>query len=54
MALAKYLESHPRVIQVIYPGLPSHSQHELACRQQKGEQEFNSNRADLAIQVLAA
>ena len=36
VAIAKFLESHPAVQQVIYPGLPSHPQHELACAQQKG------------------
>jgi len=35
-ALAEYLEKHPRVKRVIYPGLPSHPQHELAKRQMKG------------------
>ncbi|KAJ3055028.1 hypothetical protein HK097_011664 [Rhizophlyctis rosea] len=35
-AIARYLESHPKVAEVIYPGLPSHRQHELARRQQKG------------------
>jgi cystathionine beta-lyase/cystathionine gamma-synthase len=35
-ALAEFLESHPRVKKVIYPGLPSHPQHELAKRQMKG------------------
>ena len=35
-ALAEYLEEHPRVTRVIYPGLPSHPQHELAKRQMKG------------------
>jgi len=30
LALAKYLESHPRVHSVRYPGLPSHAQHERA------------------------
>jgi cystathionine beta-lyase/cystathionine gamma-synthase len=35
-ALAEYLQSHPRVKKVIYPGLPSHPQHELARRQMKG------------------
>ncbi|MDJ0941391.1 MAG: aminotransferase class I/II-fold pyridoxal phosphate-dependent enzyme [Woeseiaceae bacterium] len=33
MALANFLEQHPRVDGVIYPGLASHSQHELAARQ---------------------
>ncbi|MDP7568813.1 MAG: PLP-dependent aspartate aminotransferase family protein [Arenicellales bacterium] len=33
MALARYLEAHPQVDRVFYPGLPSHPHHELACRQ---------------------
>jgi len=36
MELARYLESHPKVQRVLYPGLPSHPQHELARRQQSG------------------
>ncbi|HEY9595076.1 MAG TPA: PLP-dependent aspartate aminotransferase family protein [Spirochaetia bacterium] len=32
-AVARFLESHPRVRRVIYPGLPSHPQAELARRQ---------------------
>jgi cystathionine gamma-lyase/cystathionine beta-lyase len=36
MALARFLEGHPRVKRVSYPGLPSHPQHELARRQMKG------------------
>ena len=34
--IAEFLESHPRVTKVIYPGLPSHPQHDLAKRQMKG------------------
>ena len=34
--LARWLESHPRVARVYYPGLPSHPQHALAMRQQSG------------------
>lgn len=33
MAVASYLESHPQVEKVLYPGLPSHPQHALAARQ---------------------
>jgi cystathionine gamma-lyase len=33
MAVARYLDKHPKVAKVIYPGLPSHPQHELAKRQ---------------------
>lgn len=36
MELAKYLESHPKVASVIYPGLSSHPQHELARIQMRG------------------
>jgi len=35
MAVAKYLESHPAVARVIYPGLESHPQYELAKSQMK-------------------
>jgi O-succinylhomoserine sulfhydrylase len=34
LELARWLEAHPRVERVFYPGLPSHPQHELAMRQQ--------------------
>jgi len=34
-AVAHYLESHPKVERVIYPGLPSHPQYELARSQMK-------------------
>ena len=36
MAIAKFLEAHPKVKRVLYPGLPSHPQHEIARRQQRG------------------
>lgn len=36
MAVAKYLEAHPKVDRVLYPGLPSHPQHDLAARQMTG------------------
>jgi cystathionine beta-lyase/cystathionine gamma-synthase len=36
MAVARFLEKHPKVKQVIYPGLASHPQHEVAKRQQRG------------------
>ncbi|WP_142685353.1 trans-sulfuration enzyme family protein [Chitinophaga polysaccharea] len=35
-ALAEYLEKHPAVDKVFYPGLPSHPGHELAKQQSKG------------------
>jgi cystathionine gamma-lyase len=34
--VAKFLSSHPLVERVVYPGLPSHPQHELAKKQMKG------------------
>lgn len=36
MAVAKFLEAHPKVEQVAYPGLESFAQHELAKRQATG------------------
>ena len=36
LALARWLEVHPRVLQVNYAGLESHPGHELAKRQQRG------------------
>ena len=35
LELAAWLQSHPKVTRVHYPGLPSHPQHELARRQQR-------------------
>lgn len=36
LALAQWLEQHPAVSRVYYPGLPSHPQHALAMRQMSG------------------
>ena len=36
MAVAQFLERHPRVAQVHYPGLASHPDHRLAKRQMRG------------------
>jgi cystathionine beta-lyase/cystathionine gamma-synthase len=35
LAVARFLEAHPAVQKVIYPGLPSHPQHELAQQQMR-------------------
>jgi methionine-gamma-lyase len=35
LKVAQFLESHPQVKHMIYPGLPSHPQHELAKRQMR-------------------
>lgn len=36
MKVAQFLENHPKVRKVIYPGLKSHPQHELAKKQMSG------------------
>lgn len=36
VAIALFLEKHPAVERTVYPGLPSHPQHELAGEQQRG------------------
>jgi cystathionine beta-lyase/cystathionine gamma-synthase len=36
MAIAMFLEEHKAVSKVLYPGLPSHPQYELAKEQQHG------------------
>jgi cystathionine gamma-lyase len=36
MEIAKYLEKHPKVERVVYPGLESHPQHQLARKQMTG------------------
>ena len=35
LELAKFLSYHPKVLNVNYPGLRTHPQHELACRQMR-------------------
>ena len=36
LAIAQELEGHPSLIRTLYPGLPSHPGHALACRQMQG------------------
>ncbi|NBC25899.1 MAG: cystathionine gamma-synthase family protein, partial [Bacteroidetes bacterium] len=36
MAVAKYLDQHPKVSQVYYPGLESHTGHDIAKKQMRG------------------
>lgn len=36
LAVARFLEQHPSVAKVYYPGLPSFEQYDLACRQMDG------------------
>jgi cystathionine beta-lyase/cystathionine gamma-synthase len=35
-AVARHLDAHPKVRKVYYPGLPTHPQHEIARKQQRG------------------
>jgi methionine-gamma-lyase len=56
MKVAAYLEQHPKVKRVIYPGLPSHPQYELAKRQMKnfsGMVTFQVENGKEAAQKLA-
>ncbi len=36
LAVARWLEEHPRVLRVFYPGLQSHPDHEIAAKQMRG------------------
>jgi cystathionine gamma-synthase len=36
LKIAQYLEAHPSVEKVFYPGLESHKNHDIACRQMSG------------------
>lgn len=36
LQVAQYLENHPRIQRVYYPGLPSHPDHKIALRQMNG------------------
>jgi cystathionine gamma-synthase len=36
LAVARFLESHPRIEKVYYPGLPSHAYYEVAKRTMRG------------------
>jgi methionine-gamma-lyase len=36
LAVAKFLEKHPKIARVYYPGLPSHPDHRLAKQQMRG------------------
>lgn len=36
ITVARHLDAHPKVRKVYYPGLPTHPQHDIARRQQKG------------------
>lgn len=55
LALGKYLEKHPKVNRVWYPGLTSHPQHQIACAQMPmfgGMLSFDVKDAASAVTVL--
>ncbi|MBA3603453.1 MAG: aminotransferase class I/II-fold pyridoxal phosphate-dependent enzyme [Parachlamydiaceae bacterium] len=49
MKVAKFLEGHPKVSKVFYPGLTSHSSHEIAKKQMRGFGGMVSAEFDLSI-----
>lgn len=58
MAIARHLEQDPRVNRVIYPGLESHPQHELAKKQMRGfgamvSFDLKDNSREAAFRVLS-
>ncbi len=54
LAVAEYLEAHPRVKKVYYPGLKSHPQYELMKRQQSGNSGLLSFEVDAEPAKAAA
>jgi len=52
LAVAEFLEQHPKVKRVFYPGLPAHPQHELAKKQQHSFGGMVSFELDGAIEEL--
>lgn len=46
LAVARFLEPHPKVTRVLYPGLPSHPQYELAQRQMENTSGMLAFRVD--------
>ena len=52
IAVAEYLQDHPKVSEVFYPGLPSHKGHEIAKRQMKGFSGIVSFKTDSNIRTF--
>jgi cystathionine gamma-lyase len=57
LKLAQFLQAHPKVSHVFYPGLPDHPDHALALKQMKDfggmvSFQLNDDRVDKAIQVM--
>jgi cystathionine beta-lyase/cystathionine gamma-synthase len=56
LKVARFLEAHPQVKRVIYPGLPSHPQYELATRQMhnySGMIAFQTKNPTAVVQAFA-
>lgn len=49
-AFAEYLETHPKVSKVYYPGLTSHKNHEIATKQMRGFSGIVSVEFDMSIE----
>jgi cystathionine beta-lyase/cystathionine gamma-synthase len=55
IAIAGFLDRHPRVQQVLYPGLPHHPEHEIAARQMRdfgGMISFFAESEDDAVAIV--
>jgi cystathionine gamma-synthase len=55
-AIAEFLDGHPRVEKVLYPGLPSHPGHEVAARQMRdfgGMISFLAESEEEAVELVA-
>ncbi|HEY7207491.1 MAG TPA: cystathionine gamma-synthase [Gaiellaceae bacterium] len=55
-AIAEFLDGHPRVERVLYPGLPTHPGHEIARRQMRdfgGMVSFLAESEDEAVELVA-
>lgn len=52
LILAEYMEKHPLVNRVNHPGLPSHPQHALACKQLDGYGSLFSFETQLSVEML--
>ena len=55
-AVVEFLEGHPRVEKVLYPGLPDHPGHEIAARQMRdfgGMVSFLTETEEEAVQLVA-
>lgn len=55
--VVEFLQSHPRVTKILYPGLPEHRNHDVAARQMKrfgGIISFRTASVDDALAVCAA